>query len=141
MAYSIEIREKALEYLARCNDAAKVAEAFGIARDTVYVWRRLKDKTGSVAKKPVDCSKRRRIINDEVLLAYPAEHPDAYLSEMAALFDCSVNAVHKRLKGLNITRKKRPPPTGSKIRKRSNATSKNWRHLTAFKECTRMKRG
>ena len=56
--------------------------------DTVYVWRRLKNKTGSVAQKPVDCSKRRRIINDEVLLAYLAKHPEAYLSDMAALLLC-----------------------------------------------------
>lgn len=62
--------------------------------------------TGSLAKKPVDCSKRCRKINDEALLAYLAEHPDAYLADIAKLFGCSINAVHKRLGHLNITRKK-----------------------------------
>ena len=120
MAYSIEIREKALEYLARCNSVAEVAVAFGVSRHTIYAWQRLKLNTGSLAKKPVDCSKRRRKIDDKVLLTYLEEHPDAYLFEMAELFNCSINAVQKKQKKMNITRKKRPQLTANKTRKKSN---------------------
>lgn len=121
MAYSLEIREKALDYLERCGSVPEVSKSFGVSQHTIRAWQRLKGDTGSLAKKPIDCSKRRRKIDDEVLRAYLDEHPDAYLSEMADLFSCSVNAVHKKLKSMNISRKKRPRLTANKTPKKQTS--------------------
>ena len=57
-------------------------------------------------------------INPEKLIAYVAEHPDAYQKEIAEEFGCSATAICLAMKRLKITRKKRQRDTGSRTRKK-----------------------
>ena len=45
--YSVEIREKALEALDKGNKQIDVAKIFGITRQTLSSWVKLKEKTNS----------------------------------------------------------------------------------------------
>lgn len=112
MAHTIEIRQKALDYLERCNSKTKVAQAFGISRNTLYQWIQLKEEKGNLSHNSGGCRKIK--INKEQLKSYVEQHPDAYLHEIAEQFNCSAPAIHKALKAINITLKKRPQPTKSK---------------------------
>ena len=68
MAHSIEIREKALEYLERCKNVSQVARAYGVSRNTLYCWLDLKQKTGELERRVVKA--RPRKIDREELAAY-----------------------------------------------------------------------
>ena len=96
MAHTIEIRQKALDYLDRCNNKTKVAQAFGISRKTLYQWIQLKEEKSDLSHQSGGC---RKIKIDKVKLKN-------YV--IAEQFDCSAPAVHKALKSIDITLKKRP---------------------------------
>lgn len=112
MAHSIEIRQKALDYLDRCNSVTEVAQAFGISRNTLYQWIQIQQTTGSLAHNSGGCRKMK--IDKEQLKAYVEKHPDAYLHEIATQFNCTSSAIFSALKKMNITHKKRPQPTKNK---------------------------
>ena len=76
-------------------------------------WRQKYKKTGEIKNKPL-CRTPRKLDNDK-LISYVKEHPDAYLKEIAEAFGCSVTAVAKALKRLGITRKKRQRDTGNRM--------------------------
>jgi len=65
----------------------------------------LHQETGGYEKRPLNRSFKK--IDPVRLENYVAEHPDAYLVEVAEMFDCGESAVRKALKKLGITRKKR----------------------------------
>ena len=59
MTHSIEIREKALEYLERCKNISQVARAYGIYRITLYCWLDLKQKTDKVDRRVAKARPRK----------------------------------------------------------------------------------
>lgn len=118
MAYSVELKQKALDYLDKCGKINQVAIAFGVDRDTIRAWVK-KKQSGNLSH----CSGGYRYskIDKEQLLNFIQAKPDAYLYEIAQLFDCSRVAVFKALKRINITLKK-AQPTLSKTHKKSKST-------------------
>lgn len=50
-AYSEDLRERALGLMARGKKAKEVAELLNISRSVIFLWRKQKQKTGSVAAK------------------------------------------------------------------------------------------
>ncbi|MDK4685066.1 IS630 transposase-related protein [Kingella negevensis] len=48
MAYSIDLREKALNCYKQCSNASKAAKTYGISRNTLYLWIKLEEQTGSL---------------------------------------------------------------------------------------------
>ena len=74
MAHSIEIREKALEYLERCKNISQVARAYGISRNTLYCWLDLKQKTGKLERRVVK-ARPRKIDREEPAGLYQAAVP------------------------------------------------------------------
>lgn len=112
MAYSIELKQKALDYLDKCGSITQVATAFGVDRSTIRAWVK-KQQSGNLA-----CSGggyRYCKIDKQKLLKLIQEKPDAYLYELAQEFGCSSVAVFKALKKMNMSLKKRQPATSSKI--------------------------
>lgn len=105
MAYSVELKQKALDYLDDCGSINQVATAFGVDRSTIRAWVK-KKQSGNLSH----CSGGYRYskINKQRLLEFMQNKPDAYLYEIAQEFDCSSVAVFKTLKRMNITLKKRP---------------------------------
>ncbi len=123
MAYSLETRQKALAYYDKCKNVQLVIEAYGISRHTLFRWRRQLKETGSLAcRTPTN---RLRKFDREALLAYVEANPDKYLKEIGEVFGCSGMAIHKALKAMNISLKKRPQPTKNKTKTKSKTTKTN----------------
>lgn len=78
------------------------------------------EKQGNLDNKPR--GEYFKKIDPEKLAAYLEELPDAYLYEIAAIFNCSSAAVCKALKRLGYTHKKRPLPIKNKTSRRSKST-------------------
>ena len=104
MAYDEKYRRRALEYWADGNSKRKTAEVFKVNPSTLQEWKSRLKETGDLETK-----KRRetwRKINPEALQRHVESHPDEYLRETAAAFNCTINAIDKALKRLQISRKK-----------------------------------
>lgn len=112
MAYSIEIRRKAMAYWEKCDDIDLVIQAYGVSRSALFSWKKLKKETGELNSQSHGTQPRK--IDRDKLKAYVAEHPDAYLSEIAKHFNCTSPAIFYALKSIGITHKKRPQPIKSK---------------------------
>ncbi len=114
MSYSIDYRKRVIEYRQEGHTREKTHQVFRVSliaiREWEKKWRETRDLTPKVANRPY------KKINPEKLKAYIAEHPDAYLQEIADEFGCVESAVHKALKRLNIMRKKDKALQRNKIR-------------------------
>ena len=108
MAYEEKYRKRAIAYKESGHTFKELKEVFGITSGTYYAWRRLLERTGTLKFTPPTIRKRK--IDNEVLKRAVEEKPDAYLRELAELFDCSPQAVDKKLKKLGISLKKRHSP-------------------------------
>ncbi|SUN35311.1 IS630-Spn1, transposase Orf1 [Streptococcus downei MFe28] len=107
MVYSLDFRKKVIAY---CNQTGSITEAskvFQISRNTIYGWLKLKERTGNLNHQ-VKGTKPRKVDRDR-LKNYLANHPDAYLTEIASEFDCHPTAIHYVLKAMGYTRKKKEP--------------------------------
>lgn len=114
MAYSIDYRKCAVAYKDSGHTFKELKEAFKIPPVTYYDW---KEKLSNGYYETNTKRERSRKINREKLKQAVADTPDAYLHELAALFDCTPQAVFYMLIKLNITLKKRPLPIAKKMKK------------------------
>ncbi|GHT93754.1 hypothetical protein FACS1894122_09470 [Alphaproteobacteria bacterium] len=78
---------------------------FNISEKTVWNWVNQRKRTGSL--KPKEVVRESPKLKSELLLQYVNDHPEAYLREIGAHFECAMSAVHKKLKKLGITYKKK----------------------------------
>jgi transposase len=105
MAYTIEFRKQVLKYIAEGHTVKELYETFQIRPSTVFNWKKLIEKNGSL--EPVYSKSRSRIIDKEELKRAVEEKPDAFLYELSAKFGCTEQAVFYALKKLNVTRDKK----------------------------------
>jgi len=116
MAYEKRYRERVIEYRQEGNTLEETRDVFKVSISTIRKWEiQLKEK-GHLEKKELNRTHKK--IDPQKLEQYIEEHPDAYLGEIAKVFNCSDTAVSKALKKLKITRKKKRQPTKSRIRKK-----------------------
>lgn len=106
MAYSIDFRKRAIAFMEEGHTYAELYSAFKIHPSTLCAWRKLLMKNGSL--EPEYRETRTRKIDLQKLQQALERKPDAYLSELAKLFDCTEQAIFYALKRLKITVKKRP---------------------------------
>lgn len=104
--YSQDLRKRVLEYVEKTDDKIKASKLFKVGIATIYRWIALKAETGNVAPSKRKVYKKK--IDDEKLIAYMKLHPDHFLSEIAAHFKTSLQAIFYALQRLKITRKKKP---------------------------------
>jgi transposase len=123
MAYSIDYRKAAIEYKQSGHTFAQLKEVFKITACTYYQWLELQKTTGTLKFR--NASERRRKIDPDALKLAVEEKPDAYLRELAVKFGVSEVAIHKRLKKLKITYKKRHLHIRKSPRKTGQNISKN----------------
>jgi transposase len=109
MAYSVDFRKKAIEFMDKGHSTKELKEVFGIYPSEIGKWRKLLAQTGSLA--PQYRETRAGKINMEELEKAVEERPDAYLSELAEQLGCTKQGVFYALKRLKITYKKRRLPT------------------------------
>jgi len=104
MAYSIDFRKRAIEYMDAGHTGKELYEAFKIYPSTVGDWRKLLERTSSL--KPEYRKTRKRKIDIVELERVLERKPDMTLPELAKVFGCTKQAVHTALKRAKITRKK-----------------------------------
>jgi transposase len=112
MAYSEDLRKKVIKYLEAGHSQREAKEVFSISLSTVNKWHQKYERTGDIKNKVP--SRTFKKVDPQKLQAYVQEHPDAYLKEIAEEFNCSDMSIHRALKKLGITRKKRQKSTGNK---------------------------
>jgi len=115
MAYDEKYRRKAIAYKEAGHTFKELKEVFGIYPTTYYQWKNRLETTGSLEYIPP--ATRKRKIDNEALKRVVEEQPDLYLRELAEIFDCSLQAIDKKLKKLGITHKKRHSRTPKNQRK------------------------
>lgn len=103
--YSLDLRKRVLEYIDDTKDKAKASEFFKVGIATIYRWIARKRQTGNMAPSPKKAYKKK--IDDQKLIAYVAQNPDHFLSEIAKHFGTTLQAIFYALQRLKITRKKR----------------------------------
>jgi hypothetical protein len=109
MAYSIGFIKKAVAFKQNEHTFKQLREAFGIPAETFYQWENRRESGYYDVERPKQ--ERRRKIDKELLKKAADENPDAFLYELAALFNCTPQAVFSMLQKQNSAIKKRPLPT------------------------------
>ena len=104
MAYDRDLRLRAIKYIEEGHTLAQAAAVFKVNIGTLISWRKRYRATGDVKIK-VRCPVNKKII-PENLIKYVEEHPDAYLKEIAEVFDWPLSSVLKRLRKLRLREKK-----------------------------------
>lgn len=105
MAYSVDFRKRAIEYICEGHSGKELYEAFKILPSNVYRWRKLLEKTNSL--KPGYKETRKRKIDIKELERAIERKPDMTLPELAKMFNCTKQSIDAALKKAKITRKKR----------------------------------
>ena len=110
-AYDYDLRCKVFEAIELNGmTPSEVSEAFGISRNTIHQWTRLKTETGDLNARPVGQSKpNQKIVDLDVFRAFVSAHPDKTQTELAQLWpdDISERTIGRALKRIGFTRKKR----------------------------------
>jgi transposase len=107
MAYSMDYRSAAVAYKQNGHTFKQLQQAFKIPPETYYQWmERFENGYYETKTKQLRSGK----IDKEQLNRAVAEHPDAFLRELAEPFGCTPEAVFYILKDMNITLKKRLLP-------------------------------
>jgi len=104
MAYDRKYREKVLNYIAKGHTIQEAHEVFEVGTTTIKEWKKLQRETGKLEKRELN-RKPTKICHDR-LEAYITEHPDSYLRELAAEFNCANSTMFYALRRLKMTRKK-----------------------------------
>ncbi len=113
--YSLDLRERVLQYLEQFPDRNKASRLFQVSRSTIFRWLYRKKKEGHV--KPLQRKYAFKRIDDLALTQYIADHPDQFLAEIAKNFGVTPQSIFYALRRLNITRKKRPRFIVSEMKK------------------------
>ena len=104
MAYSVDLREKVMDYMDSGNSIRQTSKVFGVGTTTIKEWKKLRTETGTLEKRPLD--RKSPKLSPDRLVAYINEHPDSFLEEIAEAFGCTPQAVFYALRRNGITRKK-----------------------------------
>ena len=122
MVYSIELRQRALNYIANGGSRSEASKIFGVTIPTLANWLS-RQKQQDLA--PKMRGSRPSKIDNEKLKKYIEDHPDSYLREIAEVFSSTLQAVFYACKRLNITLKKRSHATKRETRKNERHFKKN----------------
>ena len=104
MAYSLDMRQRALELLKEGKTKKEVSKMLGVGRTSLLRWSKRESKGKLAATYPKTRGGFR--VYDEKLKAYVRENPDAYQAEIAEAIGAKENTVCKALKRLKLSRKK-----------------------------------
>ena len=132
MAYSLDMRKRALELVKEGKTKTEVSRMLGVGRSSVLRWSKRASEGKLAAIYPKIRGGFR--VDDEKLKAYVAEHPDAYQSEIAEAIGAKENTVCKALHRLKISRKKRLRSTEKEMKKSEVLTSKNSKNIQKNRE-------
>ena len=103
MAYNTDFKQGALDYIKEGYSHVEATKVFDVGVRTLFTWGKERREQGHLERKK-RVVKKRKIPLDE-LKAFVEAHPDAFLREIAAHFDCAVPSVWAALKQIHVTLK------------------------------------
>ena len=108
-AYSYDLRKKAMEVLEEGERRETVASRFKIGKTTLWEWQQRKKETGDFqSKKLGNVGYNHKITDWNKFTEFAKKHGGKTLSEMAKLWsNVSITTIHRALKKIGLTRKKR----------------------------------
>ena len=107
MSYSVDLRKRAVKFVADGGSQTEASRIYGVSRKTLYNW--LHRTTLSPTPKAIRDSK----INKAKLASHVAAHPDALLRERATAFGVTPSGMWRAMRKLGM-RKKNDPVRGNK---------------------------
>jgi transposase len=99
MSYSLDLRERVVNYVRNGGSPTEAARLFLVGRATLYRW------LGAPDLLPKPAKERKRKLDKGALAAHVRDFPDALLRDRAAHFGVAINAIWVALKKLGITKK------------------------------------
>jgi transposase len=106
MSYSIDLRERVVNYIENGGSIIAASKLFNLSRVTVYKWLKKKETSGALTDEPPQRVWKK--INPQELVEYVKNNPDQILEQYAQHFKVKIPSMWMALKKLKITRKKRP---------------------------------
>lgn len=100
MQYSLDFRQKVIQYIEEGGKITKACEVFGIGRATIYRWLARPQLEGTKVKR------RDRKLDWSALEKDVSENPNTKLVDRAKKFGVRPSAICYAFKEMNITRKK-----------------------------------
>jgi len=108
-----------VEALDEGESIADVAKRFKIGKTALYEWRKRRKETGDFqSRKPGSVGYNHKITDWDAFAEFAEEHGGKTQSEMAKLWgNISRQTIHRALKNIGFTRKKRPTDIKKEVRK------------------------
>lgn len=121
MAYSVDAREMAMNYLKNGHTISEAHSELKVGITTLRCWKTRLSSGGNLEKAPLE--RKPRIFHDNELREYIAQNPFATLNEIAGHFGGSISGAFHALNRLKITLKKglQIIPRETKLNERSSA--------------------
>jgi transposase len=116
-------KERAVSYFEETGNRRLVIEAFNISYNTLCLW--IKQKKEEKSLKPKPRPGQRKKFDDQLLLDYIMENPDARLKDMEKFMGCSETTILRMLKRLKISNKKNAVLCGAQRRKKAGIYREN----------------
>lgn len=114
--YGLEIREKVIELIDQGQSVKSISDFLDINVRTIQFW--IKKHKEGLSLSPNNHVPRQRKIKKDELLEYVQANPDKTLKEMGAVFKVHYSAIHRSLKRMFITLKKKSPNIRKEMSKR-----------------------
>jgi transposase len=114
MSYSIDLKERVVDFVEKGGSKVEAAKLFSVGKRTIFKWIKKKRERGSLANKRRDSSPRK--LQEELLKEYLRKHPDDYLREIAVVFKVTPEAVFYACKRWKLTYKKKRYSTKKETR-------------------------
>ncbi len=105
MAYSLDLRIRAMDLLNSNEDIVEVSDLLGISLSSLYRWKK---RNNSQTLKPSYPKARGAYrLDEQAMLDYISVNLDAYQHEIASAMGVTKSTIQWSFKRLGITRKKR----------------------------------
>ena len=102
MAYSLDLRQKVIDYIENGGRVTKAPQVFGIRRASIYRWLERKELVATKVK----YRQRQGSLEIRELSIDIQENLEARLKQRAEKFGVTTSAIFKAIKKMKMTRKK-----------------------------------
>jgi transposase len=124
--YSEDLRTKVIEAINKKIPILRISKTFGIARNTVYNWKKLQTESGSIQRKKTKPGRQPIITDLEKFKAFIKEKPDRTQQEIAEEWGgVSPRTICTVMKRAGLTYKKKLWIPTKKSRKKSSLSQGN----------------
>jgi transposase len=113
-AYSIDLREKVIQFIQSGKTQIEAAKTFNIHKSTINHWLSRLRKEGSLKARANLGSKSK--INIDELIRCITNNSNLRLIDLKKIFEISIVSLHKWLKKLGFVYKKKPLPTWKQMK-------------------------